>query len=90
MVSWEHHIRQVEDDEFGLYILNELTIYCPYCGNKKINNGYWELTDYHVGAPPMQNTLYLHWVCGDCWADFKTNHKLDDEGFVLYDEGGRI
>lgn len=52
--SWERHISQVESDEFGEYLVRELTIYCPYCATQLAHDGIWELTDYNVEMPPAR------------------------------------
>ncbi len=85
--SWERHISQVESDEFGEYLVRELTIYCPYCATQLAHDGIWELTDYNVEMPPRQNTLRAYWVCGNCLRSFRTEHTLNADGYLKEEEG---
>ena len=80
--SWERHISQVEDDEFGLYLLQTLHIHCPYCASHMAPDDIWELNDYNVEMPPRQNTLKCYWICGDCFRPFTTEHELNQDGYL--------
>ena len=85
--SWERHISQVESDEFGEYLLKTLHIHCPYCATQMENNSIWELTDYNVEMPPRQNTLRAYWTCGNCFREFRTEHTLNEDGYLKEEEG---
>jgi hypothetical protein len=80
--SWERHIRQVEDDQFGQYLLEDLTIYCPYCGKAKEPDTGWELQDYYVEMPPLTQWLKVFWQSGCCYRQFNTDHRLNEDGFL--------
>lgn len=80
--SWERHIAQIEDDEFGEYLLRTLHIHCPYCGVHMDPDEMWELNDYNVEMPPLNRWLKCYWVCGDCFRNFTTEHELNQDGYL--------
>ena len=67
------------DEDDGIeYLKDKIDVFCPYCG--VINRSSVE--DYYTGTPPMQDRLFISWICDDCCRDFKTEEGLDEEGML--------
>ena len=67
-----------DEPDYTEYLEKNIIRYCPYCG--AVNKSYCD--DYHEGMTPLQDTLYVTWICEEetfC-GTFKTEHELDHEG----------